>query len=128
MGAPVAYIPERMAALCHTFAVFDHCRRRSTHTDSLLTLPSTPTWRASTLAAAALYNPLRRRAQRLVDRRFNRARYDAEATLSAFTARLQDAVDLVTVHDELLRTVDCAVEPSGASLWIRPPSPGRRAT
>jgi hypothetical protein len=82
---------------------------------------------ASTLAAAALFNPLRRRAQRLVDRRFNRARYDAEATLSAFTARLQDAVDLVTVHDELLRTVDRAVEPSGASLWIRPPNPGARA-
>ena len=82
---------------------------------------------ASTLAAAGLYNPLRRRAQRLVDRRFNRARYDAEATVAAFTARLQDAVDLITVHDELLRTVGQAVEPSGASLWIRPPNASSRA-
>jgi hypothetical protein len=82
---------------------------------------------ASTLAAAALFNPLRWRAQRLVDRRFNRARYDAEATVAAFTARLQDAVDIVTVRDELLQTVELAVEPSVAALWIRPPSPSLRA-
>jgi hypothetical protein len=81
----------------------------------------------STLAAAALFNPLRRRVQRLVDRRFNRARYDAERTVAAFTMRLQDAVDLITVHDELLRTVARAVEPSGASLWIRPPSSRARS-
>jgi hypothetical protein len=74
---------------------------------------------ASTLAAAALFNPLRRRAQRLVDRRFNRARYDAETTVAAFNARLQDAVDLDTVRSELLRTVELAVEPAGISLWIR---------
>jgi hypothetical protein len=77
---------------------------------------------ASTLAAAALFNPLRKRVQHAVDRRFNRARYDAEAIVTAFTLRLRDAVDLDTVRGELLRAVERAVEPSHASLWIRPPS------
>jgi hypothetical protein len=81
---------------------------------------------ASTLAAAGLFNPLRLRVQRLVDRRFNRARYDAEATVSAFTLRLRDAVDLDTVRGELLHAVDRAVEPAQASLWIRPPAPHTR--
>ena len=76
---------------------------------------------ASTLAAASLFNPLRRRVQHLVDRRFNRARYDAEATVAAFTTRLRDAVDLETVRRELLHAVDRAVEPAHVSLWIRPP-------
>jgi hypothetical protein len=75
---------------------------------------------ASTLAAAALFNPLRVRVQRLVDRRFNRARCDAEAIVTAFTLRLRDAVDLDTVRGELLLAVDRAVEPKHASLWIRP--------
>jgi len=75
---------------------------------------------ASTLAAAALFNPLRLRIQRLVDRRFNRARYDADATVTAFRIRLREAVDLDTVQRELLHTVDRAVEPAHASLWIRP--------
>jgi hypothetical protein len=75
---------------------------------------------ASTLAAAALFNPLRVRVQRLVDRRFNRARYDAEAIIAAFTLRLRDAVDLETVRSELLQAVDRAVEPVHASVWIRP--------
>src|SRR4029077_1387596 len=77
---------------------------------------------ASTLAAAALFNPLRLRVQRLVDRRFNRARYDAEAIVAAFTMRLRDAVDLDTVRGELLRAVNGAVQPAHASVWIRPPS------
>jgi hypothetical protein len=78
---------------------------------------------ASTLAAAALFNPLRQRVQRLVDRRFNRARYDAQTTVAAFTAQLRDAVDLDTVRDELVQAVDRSVQPSHASLWIRPPTP-----
>src|SRR5579862_5265227 len=74
---------------------------------------------ASTLAAAALFNPLRVRVQRSVDRRFNRARYDAEATVAAFTARLRDAVEIDEVQAELLATVRGAVEPAHASVWIR---------
>jgi hypothetical protein len=82
---------------------------------------------ASTLAAAALFNPLRRRAQRLVDRRFNRARYDAEATVATFTSQLRDAVDLDTVRDELLHAVGHSLQPSHASLWIKPPSSRARS-
>ena len=78
---------------------------------------------ASTLAAAALFNPLRKRVQRLVDRKFNRARYNAEAIVTAFTLRLRDAVDLDTVRLELLTAVDGAVEPAHASVWLRPPAP-----
>jgi hypothetical protein len=75
---------------------------------------------ASTLAAAALFNPLRRRLQRLVDRHFNRARYDAEATLAAFTARLRDAVEVDAVRGHLADTVARAVEPAHVSLWVAP--------
>ena len=74
---------------------------------------------ASTLAAVALFNPLRVRVQRVVDRRFNRARYDAEATVAAFTARIRDAVDLETVRSDLLAVVNRAVEPAHASVWIK---------
>jgi len=76
---------------------------------------------ASTLAAAALFNPLRHRVQRAVDRRFNRARYDADRTVAAFAARLQDAVDLATVHSDLVGVVDRALEPTHVSVWITPP-------
>ncbi len=75
---------------------------------------------ASTLAAAALFNPLRVRIQRLVDRRFNRARYDAEATVAAFTARLRDAVEIDAIRADLLDAVNRAVEPTHASVWIKP--------
>jgi hypothetical protein len=75
---------------------------------------------ASTLAAAALFNPLRIRIQRLVDRRFNRARYNAEATVAAFTARLRDAVELDTIRADLLDAVNRAVQPTHASVWIKP--------
>jgi len=72
---------------------------------------------ASTLAAAALFNPVRRRVQRAVDRRFNRARYDADRTVAAFAARLNDAVDLDSVRDDLARVVHQALEPAHVSLW-----------
>ena len=75
---------------------------------------------ASTLAAAALFNPLRSRVQRVVDSRFNRARYDAGAIVATFTLRLREAVDLDTVCGELLGAVDGAVHPSHASMWVRP--------
>ncbi len=76
---------------------------------------------ASTLAAAALFNPLRLRVKLLVDRRFNRARYDAEATVAAFSTQLREAVDLNTVRFELVAVVEEAMQPAHASLWIRPP-------
>ena len=75
---------------------------------------------ASTLAAAALFNPLRLRVQRQVDRRFNRARYDAEATVAAFTAALRDAVELDAIGADLLETVQRVLQPTHASIWIKP--------
>ena len=74
---------------------------------------------ASTLAAAALFNPLRVRIQRLVDRRFNRARYNAEATVAAFTTRLRDAVEIDAIRTDLIDAVNRAVEPTHASVWIK---------
>jgi hypothetical protein len=73
----------------------------------------------STLAAAALFNPLRRRVQHAVDRRFNRARYDADQTVTAFAARLKDAVDLDSVRDDLAAVLENALEPAHVSVWIR---------
>ena len=81
---------------------------------------------ASTLAAAALFNPLRLRTQRPVDRRFDRARYDAEATVTAFRVRLREAVDLDLVQRELPRAADRAVEPSHTSLSTRSSGSGSR--
>jgi hypothetical protein len=72
---------------------------------------------AATLAAAALFSPLRRRVQRIVDRRFNRARYDAETTVAAFAARLTNPVDLDTVRDDLASVVQTALEPAHVSVW-----------
>lgn len=93
-------------------------------TTDLLSFSSSVGVAASTLAAAALFNPLRRRVQRAVDRRFNRARYDADATVAAFSARLRDAVDLDTVQADLLDVVQRSVEPSHATVWIRPTNAG----
>jgi hypothetical protein len=73
---------------------------------------------ASTLAAAALFSPLRRRVQRAVDRRFNRARYDTDQTVAAFAARLKDTVDLDSVHDDLASVVTKALEPAHVSVWM----------
>jgi hypothetical protein len=72
----------------------------------------------STLVAAALFSPLRRRVQRAVDRRFNRARYDADQTVTAFAARLKDSVDLDAVQADLARAVQRALEPAHVSLWM----------
>ena len=76
---------------------------------------------AATLAAAALFNPLRRRVQRGLDRRFNRARYDADQMITAFAAQLQGAVNLGTVRDDLTEVVHTALEPAHVSIWIRQP-------
>jgi hypothetical protein len=75
---------------------------------------------ASTLAAAGLFNPLRTRLQRLVERRFNRARYDAEATVAAFGARLRDAIDVDTVLDELAAAAGRSLQPAHITVWTRP--------
>jgi hypothetical protein len=75
---------------------------------------------AATLAAAALFAPVRRRVQHVVDRRFNRARYDADQTVAAFAARLKDGVDLDAVRDDLAGVVRTALEPAHISLWIGP--------
>ena len=74
---------------------------------------------ASTLAAAGLVSPLRTRLQRLVDRRFNRARYDAETTVAAFAARLRNAVDVDTVLDELAAAAGRSLEPTHVTVWVR---------
>jgi hypothetical protein len=73
---------------------------------------------AATLVAAALFNPVRRRVQRAVDRRFNRARYDADKTVAAFAARLKDAANLDAVRDDLAVVVHQALEPAHVSLWV----------
>ena len=73
---------------------------------------------ASTLAVAALFNPVRRRVQAVVDRRFNRARYDADKAIAAFAARLTGAVDLDSVREDLASAVHQALEPARVSVWI----------
>jgi hypothetical protein len=74
----------------------------------------------STLVAAALFNPVRHRVQHLVDRRFNRARYDADRTIAPFGARLKDAVDLDTVREDLAGVIQAALEPAHLTVWTRP--------
>ena len=73
----------------------------------------------ATLAAAALFNPLRKGVQRLVDRRFNRAHYDAEATVTAFRLRLRNAADRETVQTDLTNAAKQAVEPTHAAVWVK---------
>jgi two-component system, NarL family, sensor kinase len=73
---------------------------------------------ASTLACAAMFAPLRRRTQQIVDRQFNRTRYDADQAITAFAARLQDAVDLEAVSADLTAVVQAALEPAHLTVWI----------
>jgi hypothetical protein len=73
----------------------------------------------STLAAAALFAPLRSRVQQMIDRRFNRARYNADQTVAAFAARLKDAVDPDAVRADLLGVVQRSLEPTHAAVWVR---------
>jgi len=84
----------------------------------VLSVHSTVAVAAATLAAAALFSPVRRRVQQMVDRRFNRARYDADMTVALFAAHLKDAVDLDSIRDDLASVVQRALEPAHVSVWI----------
>jgi hypothetical protein len=81
-----------------------------------------PSWAVAgaTLAVAALFQPTRRRIQQAVDRRFNRRKYSATKTIEVFSACLRDQIDLDTLSTELLAVVDQTMEPTRASLWLRP--------
>jgi hypothetical protein len=88
---------------------------------------------ASTLAAAALFRPARERVQRVIDRRFNRRKYNAAQTIDSFSARLRDELDLDSLEQHLLEVIAETMEPDRISIWLRSPTgfavtPTRRPT
>jgi hypothetical protein len=91
-----------------------------------LTGTSTLPVAGATLGVAALFTPLRNRVQGAVDRRFDRARYDGERLVAAFSERLRDEVDLVAIRSDVIATVDAAVRPASVGVWLRERSGGPR--
>jgi hypothetical protein len=81
----------------------------------------------ATLAVAGAFQPARRRVQQVVDRRFNRRRHDAARTIAGFSARLRQEIDLDTLTGELVAVVEETMQPTMASLWLRPPAPSSTA-